>query len=465
MEKKRLERRLTPFNVWALAFGCTIGWAAFVLPGPFFLKRAGPLGSMIAIQIGLFAMLLISLCYNYMSEKIPVSGGEYVFAQKAFGRGVGFVCAWFLGLCYLCAIPLNATALGLMGRVLFRDKFQFGFHYIVADYDVYMGEMILAVIALVLFALLGALKVDVMGKIQAMLAVLLLGGVLGMVLSVLFQPRSLTGNLYPMFQTDGSVSLQIIAVAVIAPPLFMGFNTIPQFTEEKKFSPDWVKVIMDISLVCSAFVFISLVFLAASVPVGYLDWRGYIYDLPNKRGITSMPTLFASYHLLGEAGLWVWGTSAVSAMLACITGFYAATSRLLYSMGRDRMLPGWFAQLNRNNVPFRANLFCMAVSILMLFMGRNIQRWAFDMASIGGGGCMACTCLAARKFALQEGRKDIVILGTLGFLLSAGVAFFLLVPIPALDCSIAPEAYICLALWSATGAVFFLKQRQKNCCA
>ncbi|MCR4818123.1 MAG: APC family permease [Fretibacterium sp.] len=460
-EEKRLEQGLTPFNAWALAFGCTIGWAAFVMPGTLFLKQAGPLGSMIAIQIGLFALLLISFCYSYMLNKFPFGSGGYAYIQKAFGRGVGFICSWFLGLCYLCLIPLNATALGTMGRVLFNGKFQFGFHYTFAGYEIYMGELILAITPLVLLALLGAVKVNVIGSIQTVFAVVLLAGVMVMVLSALFQPRSLTGNLYPMFQTDGNLPLQIIAVALTAPQFFMGFHTMPQFAEERKFSPDWGKVITDTSLICSAFVYIALVFLAASVPVGYLDWRGYIYDLPHKRGITSMPTLFASVHLLGDAGLWVWGITVTSALLTCIIGFYVAASRLMYSMARNNMLPGWFAKLNRNNVPFHATLFCMAVSILAALMGRNMLNWTFDMASLGGVVCMACTCLAARKFALEEGRKDIIILGTLGFLLSAVMTFFLLIPIPALGCSIAAKSYICLILWSALGAFFFLSRRHK----
>ncbi|MBR1671479.1 MAG: APC family permease [Fretibacterium sp.] len=461
LDDKRLERRLTPFSVWALAFGCTIGWAAFVMPGTVFLRRAGPMGSMIAIQIGLFVMLILSYSYHYMLRKFPVSGGEYVYARMAFGRGMGFLCAWFLGLCYLCVIPLNATALGLMGRVLLRERLQFGFHYTIAGYDVYMGELLLALVPVVLFALAGALDVNIVGNIQTVLAVLLLGGVVLMVVSVVFHPRSLTGNLYPMFQTDESIPLQIIAVAVTAPQLFVGFDTTPQFAEETRFSLDDAKVLMDTCIMCSAFVYIALVFLAASVPVGYLDWRGYIYDLPNKAGIVSVPTLYAAYHLMGDAGIWVWTIAATSAMLTGIIGFYVATSRLMYSLARDGMLPAWFARLNRRNTPFHATLFCMAAAVLAPFMGRTVLNWAFDMASFGGALSFACTCLAARKYALQDGRRDIAVFGLLGFLLSAALAFVLLVPIPALGCSIGLESYICLVLWSALGAAFFLSRRDR----
>ena len=167
------------------------------------------------------------------------------------------------------------------------------------------------------------------------------------------------------------------------------------------------------------------------------------------------------YRLLGNAGTWVWTIAAVSAMLTGIIGFYVATSRLLYSLARDRMLPNWFAQLNRNSAPFHASLFCMALSVAAPFFGRTLLNWAFDMASFGGTLSFACTCLAARKYALQDGRKDIAVFGTLGFFFSAALAFFLLVPLPALGCSISAESSICLILWSALGAAFFFRNRRR----
>ena len=45
----KLEKKLSPLNVWALALGCIIGWGAFVMPGNTFLGKAGPLGTAIAM--------------------------------------------------------------------------------------------------------------------------------------------------------------------------------------------------------------------------------------------------------------------------------------------------------------------------------------------------------------------------------------------------------------------------------
>ena len=49
---KELKRSLSPLNVWALAFGCIIGWGAFMMPGTTFLPKAGTLGTTLAMLIG-----------------------------------------------------------------------------------------------------------------------------------------------------------------------------------------------------------------------------------------------------------------------------------------------------------------------------------------------------------------------------------------------------------------------------
>ncbi|MFQ6805194.1 MAG: hypothetical protein ACLRT5_10495 [Lachnospiraceae bacterium] len=50
MREVKLEKKLSPVNVLALAFGCIIGWGAFVMPGNTFLPKAGPLGTAIGIN-------------------------------------------------------------------------------------------------------------------------------------------------------------------------------------------------------------------------------------------------------------------------------------------------------------------------------------------------------------------------------------------------------------------------------
>ena len=123
-EDIKLEKKLSPLNVWALAFGCIIGWGAFVMPGNTFLGKAGPLGTAIAMGIAALVMIVIAFNYHYMINRYPVAGGEFTYAQMAFGKKHAFMCSWFLGLSYATLVPLNATALALIGRNLLNNIFQ-----------------------------------------------------------------------------------------------------------------------------------------------------------------------------------------------------------------------------------------------------------------------------------------------------------------------------------------------------
>ena len=456
-----LVRSLTPLNVWSLAFGCVIGWSAYVMPGLVFLPSAGPLGTLIAMEIATLVMLIISYNYSYMIKKFPLTGGEFIYAKMAFGEHHGFICAWFLSLSYLSVIPLNATALNLIMRAVFGDMFQIGFHYTVAGYDVYSGEMLLAIGSLLVFMLLTSGGVHITGKLQTFLVMVLLGGIVIVLFGAVMSGSARASNLQPMFhpvtpEFSRGVIAQILAVAVTGPQSFVGFDTVPQLMEESKFSSDRVKVVMDTSIVCGGFVYISLTLLACAVfPSGYSMWTEYISDLPNLAGTAGIPTLNASYMVLGKAGLFVIVCSVIAAMLTGIIGFYTATSRLLYSMARDGMIPAWFAKLNRKGVPINAGIFCTGVSGVTCLFGRAVMGWVFDMASIGAAIGFAYTSISAAKYAWNERRMDILIFGSLGFVLSLGMALLLLVPLPGLSVSLGRQSYTLLLVWIVLGVIFY----------
>ncbi|MBQ9594865.1 MAG: APC family permease [Synergistaceae bacterium] len=468
LDEAHLNRRLTPLNVWSLAFGCVIGWSAFVMPGNLFLRSAGPLGTLIAMQIAAFVMLIISYSYSYMIKKFPLTGGEFIYAERSFGVHHGFICAWFLSLSYLSVIPLNATALNLILRALFGDVFRFGLHYNVAGYEVYTGEILVAVSALTIFAFIDSLGVQFTGQLQTLFVMILLGGILIVIAGAVFSPEATTENMQPMFRNETAfftkgIIAQIIAVYVTGPQSFVGFDTVPQLMEESDFSPESTKIVMDTSILCGAFVYIALTFLAASVvPAGYVNWVHYIDSLGELSGVEAIPTLNAAKTVMGTAGLCFISASVLTAMFTGIIGFYTATSRLLYAMSREKMLPSWFSELSKNSVPVNAGIFCAVVSGITCLFGRAVMGWVFDMASIGASIGFAYTSISACKYALKEKRVDIIIFGALGFILSLSMGVLLLVPIPGLNVSLSKESYILLVIWTLMGLVFYFNNKRGN---
>ena len=146
-----LSKYLSPLNVWALSFGCAVGWGAFVMPGTTFLPLAGPVGTAIGIVIGAFVMFIIGINYHHLMVKYPDAGGTLTYSIRSFGFDHGLLSAWFLMLVYIAIMWANATAIVLIARNVFGKIFQFGFHYVVAGYDVYCGEVLLTLFIILFF--------------------------------------------------------------------------------------------------------------------------------------------------------------------------------------------------------------------------------------------------------------------------------------------------------------------------
>lgn len=464
MEKEiKLEKKLSPINVWSLALGCIIGWGAFVMPGNTFLGKAGPGGTAIAMGIAAVVMIIIAFNYNYMINRYPVAGGEFSYTQMTFGERHAFICSWFLGLSYLAIVPLNGTALALIGRNLMNNIFQFGFHYSIAGYDIYLGEVLLAVVALVLFAILSIRGVKFTGVFQTGLVFALVGGVLIVTIAALVSPKASFSNLTPAFYPNSDSTIGgILAVVAVAPWAFVGFDTIPQAAEEFNFSAKKTKVIMVISVLFGAAVYVILnTITAMTVPEGYATWAQYIDDMPNLSGLMSLPTFNAAYILLGNFGLIFLGIAVLAAILSGIVGFYMATSRLLYSMSKEGVLPTWFGTLHpQYKTPKNAIVFIMCIALIAPFFGRTALGWIVDMSSLGAAIGYGYTSAAAMKLAKIENDTGIFITGLLGLIMGIVFCVLLLVPIPMINCSLGKESYICLVVWIVLGLIFYVRGKR-----
>ena len=184
-----LEKSLSLFGVWALALGAMIGWGCFVMPGDTLLPDAGPIGASLGLIIGAAMIVIISFSYSYLISKYPVAGGEFVYADTVFGKTHAFICGWFLALAYWALIPMNGTAVGLVARYIFPGPLQAWPLYEIAGWTVYGGELLVAILAIVLVGLINmrgveaaswfgtAVALGLCGAMCIIAAVILAGGV------------------------------------------------------------------------------------------------------------------------------------------------------------------------------------------------------------------------------------------------------------------------------------------------
>jgi len=250
-----LKRQLSPMNVWALAFGCVIGWGSFINPGKKFLSNSGVAGTAIAMLMGALVMVIIAFSYAYMVPKYPKAGGEFTFTKACFSKTAAFICGWFLVAAYLTNVPMNSTAIGLIvdGIDGAADILKFGFHYSIAGFEIYMGEMIVAVAILILFGYLNILGVQKAGFIQTVLSTLLIASVFSLAVAGVISAKENAINLEPIWGFDKAAAMAagattenidmfahkgtngiisaILATFAIAPWAYVGFDAIPQAAE------------------------------------------------------------------------------------------------------------------------------------------------------------------------------------------------------------------------------------------
>ena len=478
MDNENLRRQLSPMHVWALAFGCVIGWGSFINPGKKFLPNSGVAGTAIAMILGALVMIIIAFSYAYMVPKYPSAGGEFSFAKNCFGKKLAFVCGWFLVVAYLTNVPMNSTAIGLIvdGLDGSADILKFGFHYSIAGFQIYAGEMLLSMCILILFGWLNVIGVKKAGIVQTVLSSLLVTCVFVLFISALLSAKAKGINMQPIWGFDkasaiadgattaeidkyahaGSVGIAsaILATFAIAPWAYVGFDAIPQAAEEFNFSFKKVSFIMIIAIMFGCFVYVSNNTVAAAA----------LENWPDRVMAGEWVLLVAAEELLGSFGKVLIGLGVSCAVLSGIMGFYLASSRLMYSMSREGYLPALFGKVDsRYGTPRNAIVFCIIVSLSGPILGREALGWFVDMSAIGASIGYFFTCASTLITMKRDGDGTSMLKGLAwtGVVFSLAFMVLQLIPIPGLSgVHFGKESYYMLIIWILIGLLFFFRQKK-----
>lgn len=453
-EHPGLQRYLSPLAVWALSFGCAVGWGAFVMPGTTFLPDAGPLGTAVGIAIGAFVMWIIGINYHYLMNKFPDAGGTLTYTIRSFGYDHGFLSAWFLILVYVAIIWANATALSLIGRSLFGNFFQFGFHYQVLGYDVYLGEVLLTLAAIVLCGLLCTLGKRLAVGFQIVFALILFIGIVVCAVLVFGSPQISLADTAPAFSPNGTLKLsQILTIVALSPWAFVGFESVSNSTEGFRFPVKKTIWVLTAALICGSVAYILLTLIAAAAkPESYGSWDMVIRHLSDLQGLSGLPTFYAVHTAAGKAGVVILGLAAAAGIFTGLIGNFIAASRLMYTMAGDEILPKWFGRLGRNHTPKNALLFLTLISVFIPFLGRTAIGWIIDVNTVGATIAYGFASADALHCAKEEGNKKIRFTGIVGLIMSIFFFFYFMSWSAG---AMSTESYLILATWSILGFLYF----------
>ncbi|MBQ1860469.1 MAG: APC family permease, partial [Clostridia bacterium] len=403
---------------------------------------------------------------------------EFTFTKMCFGKNLAFLCGWFLVAAYLTNVPMNSTAIGLIvdGLDGSADILKFGFHYTIAGFDIYMGEMLLAMSILILFGWLNIIGVRKAGIVQTILSSMLVLCVFTLFISALVSAKAKGINMQPVWGFDRKAAMEanattaeigqyahtgtagilsaILATFAIAPWAYVGFDAIPQAAEEFNFSFKKVSVIMIVAIVFGCFVYTSNNTVAAAA----------LENWPDRVMAGEWVLLIAAEELLGTFGKVLIGLGVSCAVLSGIMGFYLASSRLMYSMSRDGYLPPWFGKVDsRYGTPRNAMMFCILISLSGPILGREALGWFVDMSAIGASIGYFFTCASTMVTMKRDGDGTpfLKVMAILGVVFSVAFMILQLIPIPGLSgVHFGRESYMMLVAWIAIGLVFYVKEKK-----
>lgn len=314
----------------------------------------------------------------------------------------------------------------------------------IAGYSVYFSWAVVGVLGAIIMVVLNlfgtrpAIIFQVMATaaVIAISLMLLLGG-------ITFGSTENIGSAFTSFSG-------FFYVMLLVPSMLVGFDVIPQSSEEMNISPKHIgKMVMVCIVVSLIWYFIIIVGIGLSAPLeirgsGILptaEVMGYVY------GNSSFGTILVIVGILGIMTSW--------------NGFFMGATRLIFAMGRAKMLPPVFGKLGKKHkTPWAATLTVGAICIVAPFLGRNALIWLVNISSICALFSYCCVTLSFVLIRKKEPEltRPIKIKGgiKLGiFIFIASVTYLMLYIFMALEADSYKAEMAVIFAWLVVGVILY----------
>jgi amino acid transporter len=296
--------------------------------------------------------LLVALVFGEVVSQYPIAGGIYPWVRRLSNRYYAWIAAWV----YIWAIIVTVTSVA-----------EYGSGFLASLLGLELTKEMTLILAVVL--LLIALVVNLTGTKNLARAAKIglaaeLIGVIGVGLYLMiFQRKNDFSVIFDTFGTegDGNYLPVFVGAALTGLFLFYGFEACGQVGEEVSNPARAVPRAMIMTI------------LVGGVS-GLVAFYGYILAAPNLGAIVSGedgdPIAGILEASLGPVGAKIFLVVALIAFLSCVLSLQAAGSRLLYSFGRDGMMPGhrWLAAVSTKKVPRNSLIVACVVPLLICLL-------------------------------------------------------------------------------------------------
>lgn len=458
-KKSDFDKVFSAWDILVIAFGAMIGWGWVVSSGGW-IETGGVVGAALGFALGGVMIFFVGLAYAELTAAMPQCGGEHVFSHRAMGPNGSFICTWGIILGYVGVACFEACAFPTILTYLWPG-FLKGYLYTVAGFDIYASWLTVAIILAFLIMVINILGAKTAAILQTILTIIIGGAGILLIVASVFNGSvdNLNGQMF-VGTTGGSMLKNVLAVAVITPFYFIGFDVIPQAAEEINVPLKKIGKMLILSVVM-AVVFYALVILAV----------GYVLN-PEAIAASEAGTGLVTADAMAKA----FGTSVmakviiVGGMCGIITSwnsFMIGGSRAMYSMAESYMIPPFFAKLHpKYKTPINSLYLIGGLTMLAPLAGRKMMVWICDA---GNFGCCLAYCMVSISFLILRKKEPDMprpyrvtaykFVGTMAVLMSGFMV--LMYCIPGSGGNLVWQEWAMVGGWSLLGVIFYIVCKRK----
>ncbi|WP_203640937.1 APC family permease [Levilactobacillus andaensis] len=336
-------------DLMSLGIGAVIGTGIFILPGTIAAQYSGP-GIVLSFLIAAIVCSTAAMCYAEFASVLPVAGSAYSYGNLVFGEIIGWVLGWALILEYVLAVAAVANAFGA-----YFKSFLAGFHLniptaISGPFDPGNGTYGNLVAILVVFFISWLLNRGMRESMRinnaiviVKIAIIILFVVVGM-----FYVKPSNWQPFAPFGSKG-----ILRGASTVFFAYLGFDVVSASAAEVK-NP---KKNMPIGIIGTLIVATVLYMLVAIVLTGMVHYTKLNVADPVAFALTLV-------HQNWTSGIISLG--ALAGMFTMMVTMIYSSSRLIYSVGRDGLLPKFLGKIDEETGTPKHSLAVITVVIALL---------------------------------------------------------------------------------------------------
>jgi amino acid transporter len=352
----------------------------------------GIIGLPVAFVAVALLLALFSVGYVAMSRHITNAGAFYTYVTHGLGRPAG------VGAAYMALFAYNLLQVGLYGIIGVAAA-----PLIERLFGITVTWWVVALVAWAIVAVLGLLRIDINGKV---LAVLLLTE---MAIILIFSFASL-GNpaggevTYDTLAIGNLFESGVGAILVLAVLGFVGFEASVVYSEESRNPRRTIQLATYVSIAV-----IGLVYVLSSWAMSVATGPDEIVAFTQENGAGTIFVLADMF--LGGTWVTIGETLFVTSVLAAMISFHNTCARYGFALGRERVLLGALGQTSpRSGAPVVASIIqsIVGLAVIVIYAVLDLDplvQLFFYAGTTGGFGVLvliAITSFAVIGFFARE---------------------------------------------------------------